>query len=237
MLPGVSARSFFPPAAFCLTMGLLAGCATPAPPVAANESPVASRPTRILLRDFSVDPAAVRIDETALSIRGRLSDTDTPDAFREVDAGTARDMVATTLAFRLKQLGFDVVRGPATQQAEPGQLVIDGRLDRIDEGDRALRRADPDTGRAVVSGRVNVLAEGSDGWATEIAAFDDDSDAHRPPGLPGATAAEAAALAVGGIRARELLRASVSAESRRLANALADRIKTLFVEKGWVVAS
>jgi hypothetical protein len=230
----VSARGFFMSGASCLVLSLLAGCATPDPTIAANP-PAAARPARILLRDFSVDPADVRIDETALAVRGRPSPTDAPDEFREVDAGTARDMVATTLAFRLKQLGFVVERGPATQQAEPGQLVIDGRLDRIDEGDRALRRANPDTGRAVVTGRLEVLAEGPDGWATEIAAFDDDSDAHRPPGLPGATAAEAAALAVGGIRARELLRASVSAESRRLANAFADRIRAVLVEKGWVV--
>ncbi len=205
--------------ALCLA-ATLATCAAPPPP----PPPTVVQPVRVLIRDFTVDATQVALDGSVRSAGGG-------DEARVSDAHAAQETVAQTLLYRMRQLGWTVSRAEAASPPQPGDLLIDGRIDRVEEGDRAQRAAGG--GRALVSGEAHLLVPQTGQPATELSVLQASSQDADVPGMPGAAAAVAAALGSGGQRSRQLLRAGVSAEARRMGNRLADQIAQVLAQKGW----
>lgn len=204
----------------------LASCTAPKP--AAHLEP--TKPNRVLVRDFAVDPAQVQIDP--VSLRGNTSAGDA-DAYRREDADSAQETLAATLVYRLQALGVPSQRASTAGPPQPGDMLLDGRVERIDEGQQETRTA-AGAGRAVVAAQARLIVPVPNEAPIDVAAFAASSEEGGTPGLAAGAAASAIALRSGGVRARELLRASVSAEARRLGNVLAERVQGFFAQKGWL---
>jgi hypothetical protein len=200
----------------------LAACAGPHGP-----APV-ERPSRLLVSAFDADPAIVELDTSVR--RGAAGTGAAGDVARADDIAAAQETLTATLLYRFQDMGLTAQR--LTQADPPGDkdFVVSGKLTRISEGDRTERASGG--GHPVVEGRMTVARHEPKGDPTIVAAFEGNSATAAPPGLPGASAAAAAALATGGERARQLLRAGVTAEARRLGNIFADQTRAAFDQRG-----
>lgn len=186
--------------------------------------PVVQKPTRVLVRDFSVDASQVVLD-------GNTRAAGREDEARVGDAKAAQETLSRTLIYRLQQMGWVVSRAEMASPPQPGDLVLDGTINRVEEGNRAQLASGG--GNPVVAGDARLIAPVTENPPVVVATVGATSSDADVPGMAGAQAAKAAALGSGGQRSRQLLRAGVSAEARRLGNLLADNIQKVFAEKGW----
>ncbi|TDH59079.1 DUF4410 domain-containing protein [Dankookia rubra] len=204
-------------------------------------------PSRILVRDFAVSPAEVRLDQ---GIRGRVEQgfsAASSDEQRLAAARAAASALAEALVQALRASpDLPVERIPPGAAPMPGRsLVVEGRLLAVDEGNRTQR-----TLIGFGRGEARMEAEAALYWIEpgaaprRIEAFDGTTDSGRAPGMAaslgaGAAArrlATSAALGGGAHGAIEGSRADDTDEAKRIGTALGARVKRFCVAQGWVAA-
>ena len=231
-----------------LCLWLVAGCATrvstytPAPMAATAELP---RPARVLITDFTIDPGSVEQDQAiGLRLERQFSGESQGGAQRAL-ATEVRSAIGDTIVADLVKAGLPAQRVAEDTGARPGDLLVTGRVQRIDEGNRTRRLGIGfGAGKSVVEANADLYTITADGSAVLLQRYDGSADSGRKPGL-GVGAASAVSQssvvmgAVSGVSniSGEVNRTPVGKEAASLGNRLARDIGQFAAERGWIAQS
>lgn len=229
---------------------LLGGCAghaamTHVVPLSANGSTFA-RPGIVYVDTFDVDPALV---QSGASLVARMQSTwsgQTDAGARATLAHDVQDAAANEIVSRLQTAGLAATRASGAAPAGRDALVIKGRFEHVDAGDKARRVViGLGAGKSTVSVAIEVWYLAADGRTELIETSESSADSGRAPGLAESLGAGAVAdhlaqsAAVGGLvhHDAEAKRTPPVDEARRIGDAVADEVRKLCVARGWLKAA
>ena len=231
-----------------LALLLTGACATRVTSSNAVPSPEAAnlpRPTRVLVADFAVDPGAVQQDQ-AIGLRLQR-------AMAGGDGGQARGALATevqsaisdTVVVALDKAGLPAEHAPPGAVYRVGDVIVVGRVLRIDEGNRTRRLGIGfGAGKSIVEARAELYAVVPDGPPVLLQTYDGKADSGRKPGLGvGASMAVAQSnAAMGALSAvtnvgGEVRRTPVGKEAASFGNRLATDIGEYAAQRGWITTA
>ena len=231
-----------------LLLLLATACATRVTSSAPTQSPEAAsvpRPRRVLVTDFHIDPDAVRQDQ-AIGLRlQRAVDGGNAEAARGTIAAEVQSAISDTVVQALSKAGLPAEHARPGAVYRPGDLVVSGRVLRIDEGNRTRRLGIGfGAGKSIVEAKAELYAVFPDGPPVLLQTYDGKSDSGRKPGLGvGASMAVAQSnAALGALSALtnvsgEARRTPVGKEAASLGHRLATDIGDFAAERGWISAS
>jgi hypothetical protein len=231
-------------AALVLGCALLSGCAS-AQVTAVSEHAVqpAGQPDTIYVSAFDVDANDVKLDHGGALKKIKASMDGTTDAQSQAEtAADSRDQLADAIVDALRDQGLRAERHDGPAPAGHNALIVQGRFDTIDEGNRRRRvLIGLGAGKSEVGVAVELVYQSANG-ATQVARrFDASADSGHAPGLAetagvGAVAGQVATAAVAGTGLHgtsEARRGTVSAQTKRLAEAIAKQVAATNASHGW----
>jgi hypothetical protein len=216
------------------------GCATTA--LTANRSDVGSRrlakPAVVLVQDFAASPSDMYEQS---SYEPSAPSRSVPSEQVELGRRIGRE-VAVRVAERIRAMGIDAEAPGRIVSARPGDLVLRGFFQSIDEGNAAKRMV---VGFGSGKASLTTVVEGylmTERGLRPLGSATVDSTGGKKPGvlLPivvTAATANPIGLAVGGVvhAAGEISgRSRIEGEARRTADTIADRLDERFREQGWI---
>lgn len=205
----------------------------------ATEHEALAQPATIVVRDFAIDPGAVRVDTgVGGTIRRTLSDTDSADA-RENDIALVRAAIRGGLEQAIAKMGLPVHAAVSPLPAGP-YVEIRGTVLSIDEGNRTRRNiVGFGAGKSMVRAKAEVFYVAPNAPARLLESYDARVDSGHMPGLGiGAAAGSVSAMAVGGgVKVATAGQSEVESEAKKLAERLSVNLGTLFADHHWIPAS
>jgi hypothetical protein len=217
------------------------GSSTPNPSADAAAVP---RPKRVMVADFAIDPAAVRQDqgigprlERSINGGGGLS-------ARIALAHEVQDAISQTAVDALRKAGLPAERAVSGATYRPGDLVVTGRVLRIDEGNRTRRIGIGfGAGKSMVEGTAELSAIVRNGPPVLLQTYDGEADSGRKPGMAvGASSAIAEGSpgigAISGVAniSGEVRRSPVGKEAASFGARLARDVGEYAAQRGWISA-
>jgi hypothetical protein len=224
---------------------LLAGACAPTKVQSVQNyaGPALPRPQLVVVNDFSTDATGVTLD-TGIGARVKGAILGAPANQEAVTAQKATDAISVTLVKEIEKLGLPVIRADAASTTSGNRLIIGGKINSIDEGNRTRRNfIGFGAGKSEVDATATVYYQGAgETTARPLQTFNGLAQSGRKPGMAGmvgagATAGRAATSAVMGAGtsvASETMSAGVDDDSARLAKELAGQLKTFFMDQGWI---
>ncbi len=225
----------------CMILLMLAGCAgtkvRTTQEIAASGLP---KPERVLVYNFSYDPAVIKLNSSLIAKMQRSGDDQTADKMavgREV-----ADALATELTTDIAKLGLNPLRADENMPLTQGSILITGRFTNIDEGNRARRNVvGLGMGKSSVDCDVQVMAPGPSGYENLIG-FNAHGDSGEMPGAAvmgpagvaagaGAAAVVGANVAMGGLKS---YRSASAQQAKKIADKITDQLAKYFAQQGWI---
>ncbi len=202
-------------------------------------------PQRILVADFSADPSSVGLEQAIANRVQRQLGGAEPAAEQDRAAGEVQQAITDTLIENLRKMGLQAER--ETPGAVPGgnDLVIQGQIVRIDEGNRTRRLAIGfGAGKSDVRAEAQVYYLRPNAPPQLLQTYDADANSGRKPGLAmggvgaasGGSEIPLVATGLVGVHG-ESTQTGVAAEGKHLANRLAYNLAEFFVQQGWIPPS
>ncbi len=194
------------------------------------------RPDVVLVYDFAFEAGDVYADQ-----KGVGGGSGSPQERRQLGAQVA-DALAASLVEKLRAAGIPARRASVRSQVPLHAASIKGRLERIDEGDAALRTT---IGLGQGAARLAIHAEGYQQTSYGPRRIGEGqllTSSGRRPGVVGPGVASAATGKVAGVAAGATLAAhgelgsAIQAEVDRAATTLAERVVERFRQQGWMEA-
>lgn len=227
---------------------LMTACATrvtSSTPYASPEAANVPRPTRVIVTDFQTDTEAVRQDQGIGPRLQRSVAGGSAIAARDAIALEVQSAISDTLVEALSKAGLPTERAPAAATYRPGELVVTGRVLRIDEGNRTRRLGIGfGAGKSSVQATAELYAVVANGPPVLLQAYDGKADSGRKPGMAvgasmavanssAATGALSAVTNIGG----ETRRSPVGKEAASFGHRVATDIGEYAAQRGWIPAS
>jgi hypothetical protein len=208
--------------------------------------PTLPKPQLVIVDDFSTDAADVTLD-SGIGARVKNAIMGAPANQETLTAQKATDAISLTLVKEIDKLGLPVIRADAASATSGNRLIIGGKMNSIDEGNRTRRNfIGFGAGKSEVDATATVYYQAA-GETTPrpLQTFNGLAQSGRKPGAAGMMSAGAAAgrlatTAVGSTGANvasETLSAGVDDDSERLAKELAAQLKKFFMDQGWIPRS
>jgi hypothetical protein len=234
---------------FTRTLGLsallLAGACAPTKvqSVQSYAGPILPRPQLVIVNDFSTDAAGVTLD-SGIGARVKGAILGAPANQEALTAQKATDAISLTLVKEIDKLGLPVIRADATSMTSGNRLIIGGKINSIDEGNRTRRNfIGFGAGKSEVDATATIYYQAAgEAVPRPLQTFNGLAQSGRKPGAAGMMSAGAAAgrlatTAVGSTGASavsETMSAGVDDDSARLGKELAEQLKKFFIEQGWI---
>ena len=207
-----------------------------------------TRPDRIVVQDFTVEPNAVTLDS---GIGPRLARAVGGGNTASQQSETANKVVrklSDTLVEQLNTTGIATSPGRTQSELAPGYttLIVSGKVVSINEGNRTRRNVvGLGVGASKVTAEVDVYLQTPNAAPQLMQSFNADSESGKKPGLivagagaAAGNAATAAAVGVGSSVAGEKFGASPEDNAARMGKQIAETLKnTLFTDQGWIPPS
>lgn len=228
----------------------LAGCSTRVStgpsynPTAAAAAAGLPRPTRLLVTDFQIDADAVQQDQ-GIGPRLQRAVAGGDGTGRESLAQEVRAAIGDSVVEAFARSGLPAERVPAGTPPRPGDLVLSGRVLRIDEGNRTRRIGIGfGAGMSIVEAEATLSAIDPRGMPVLLQTYDGRADSGHKPGMAvGASAAVAESSAATGVLSAvtniggEVRRSPVGNEAASLGKRLARDVGQYAAGRGWITAS
>jgi hypothetical protein len=226
---------------FCLGALMVAGCAKATVTPTRQAAPTLPRPDRIVVHDFAVTPADVALDRgfgpRVMRDMGTASQTD-----EEVRIGQAVSKALTdNLVSKLREQGVYAERAGEAAPPGPTTASIVGQFLSVDQGDRTMRTlVGFGLGSSEVRTRVQVY-QGAGPTARLVGEAETKTRGSLKPGMgvmlpvgaAAGTVATTAVVAGGTTITSEAFFATVEADAKRTAEAVAKRIVDYYRRHGW----
>jgi hypothetical protein len=198
------------------------------------------RPQRVLVMNFYVDPQAVQLDR---GIGPRMMRTLQPDAPTATPARDVQDAIAEALVDDIRKMGLPVERALPDTPLRPTDLVIQGQIMKIDEGNRTRRLTlGFGAGKSSVEAKAQIYYGRSDGKPQLLQTYDAGANSGRKPGM-GIGAASAlgggsvAPVALSGAVGVHGEKQGIAGEGQHLGDRIAYNLSEMFVQQGWIPAA
>lgn len=228
-----------------LSVVLLAGACAPTKvqSVQSYAGPTLPRPQLVVVNDFSTDAADVTLD-SGIGARLKNAVMGAPANQETLTARQATDAISQTLVKEIDKLGLPVIRADAASTTSGNRLIIGGKINAIDEGNRTRRNfIGFGAGKSEVDATATLYYQAA-GEATPrlLQSFNGLAQSGRKPGAAGMVsagaaagrAATSAAASAGTSAVSESMGAGVDDDSARLAKELAAQLKKFFIDQGWI---
>lgn len=235
----------------CVTMvccsALLAGCAG-GNITNASEANAQSqvRPDNIYVYTFDADVDQVKLDGGMLQKLKTQIQGSSAAQQQVASADQVREQVANEIVHQLQSMGLHAIRSDVPAPANENALLVQGRFDTIDSGNRRRRMLiGLGAGKSQVSSSVQILYKPAGGAPRLVQSFTADADSGKAPGMVETAGVGAAAGVVatsaavgGGLHAvSETRNAGASADAKHLAVAVAKQIARIGVDGGWLTTA
>jgi len=225
-----------------LALILLAGCATSK--VTARQSEIGNekiaRPDRIYVYDFVATPADLAPEDASTA---QYSAPSAPQSAKEIEAGRKLgDLVANKLVESIQEMGLPAKAATVTSTPTPGDIVIRGHFESIEEGSMGKRIVlGFGSGNADLKTAVDVYQMTANGLR-KLGSGTVDSGGGKTPGvlLPLAVTVATAnpiGIVVGGaVKATGELtgRDTIEGAAERTAKQIATELEAAFKKQGWI---
>jgi hypothetical protein len=224
---------------------LLAGACAPTKvqSVQSYAGPTLPRPQLVVVNDFSTVAADVTLD-SGIGARLKGAIMGAPANEDTLDARKVTDAISQTLANEIDKLGIPVIRADAAAGTTGNRVIIGGRINSIDEGNRTRRNfIGFGAGKSEVDATATVYYQAV-GETTPrlLQTFEGLAQSGRKPGAAETMGAGAAAgriatsavMGAGASVASETMSAGVDDDSERMAKELAEQLKKFFMDQGWI---
>jgi hypothetical protein len=217
---------------------------TMAPAGTGSESAVPfAQPDRILVYDFAVSADDVSLDRAVgAQLLQHLKGTSQTEEQLKIGRAMAQTLSAELVA-AIQKLGLPAERAGNAPLLTDNTLAIEGQFVSIDEGNRLRRMViGLGAGATEVKTQVQVYAVTPTN-RTLLQEFETTAQSSRKPGMAetmevGAAVRGAQAVAIGaGVGAASEYGATVTADARRTAKAVAEKLSQFFASKGWSTAN
>jgi hypothetical protein len=206
-----------------------------------------AKPMAVLVRDFTVQPTDVTLDSGRIARLRRVMSGSNDVQKQTVAAQSVIDALSNGLVEEIDKMGLTARRVAANDDvsATAATVLIDGNIVSINEGNRAKRvvigfgagASDVETSvvlsyvapQAITRQLARFQAKGSSGYAPGML----------PTAGVGTAVGAASTVAVsGGTQAiRETQGATVSHNADDISGKIADQLRAIFAEQGWVTTN
>jgi hypothetical protein len=221
-------------AAALVLCALLAGCAG-AVTNTTSYSPVKPvRPDTIYVYSFDSNASQVKLDNSGViqKIKSEF-DSATPEQKQAQQAAQVREQVADEIVQQLQSMGLHAVRTDAPAPAAQNALLVQGKFDTIDAGNRRRRMLiGLGAGKSELSTSVLLFYKPAGGAPSLVQSFTASADSGKMPGMVetagvGAAAghiATSAAAGVGMHGVSETKQGGASGDAKKLADNIAKQV-------------
>ncbi|NYH15964.1 DUF4410 domain-containing protein [Paraburkholderia bryophila] len=201
------------------------------------------RPDNIYVYTFDTDSDQVKLDGGMLQKLKTQMDGSSAAEKQAADALAVREQVADEIVHQLQSMGLRAIRSDIPAPADQNVLLVQGSFDTIDSGNRRRRiLIGLGAGKSQVSSSVQILYKPAGGEARLVQSFSASGDSGKAPGMvaTGGVGAAAGSIATsaavgGGLHAvSETKKTGVSADAKRLGDAVAKQIAQIGVSGGWL---
>ncbi len=209
-----------------------------------EESPVQiSRPSRILIQDFTLDSDGI---QTSSSPFAKIKSVITNDSANDMKAKLGNEVIdalAKELNEKVKALGITTAHADKSQVLSGNEIMILGQFTKIDEGNSIRRNLiGLGAGQSSIDAKVQVLAPSAFG-NQELLNFNVHADSGSMPGAvvlgPVGAAAGAGTAAMTATNVAKGAASAYKSDSANQASGLADKIteklSSYFKEQNWIV--
>jgi hypothetical protein len=228
---------------------MVAGCSTHVQNTGTYVAPVQysgqqmPRPREVLVYDFTIDPNTIQLDSGMKARLEAMSGSADPQTERRELAYEVTSAISETLVDAINRMGLIAVPAGPGSQRQPGDVVIQGQIVRVNAGN-ATRRAiiGFGAGKSEVFADVQLLRAEPGGYVRPLQTYDANANSGRTPGL-GLGAASAAAghvaMAVAGSVAGTMARqrSGLGKDAEDLAKKVATNVGNFFAAQGWISPS
>lgn len=220
---------------------VLAACA-PQVQTTFMDAPALARPDVVLVYDFAVSPDEVKLDPgIEATLGGKVSTT--PRTAQELQVGhmVART-IAETIVADIQTMGLSAQRAWGAPRAWGRNVVVEGQLVSINEGNEAERIAiGLGVGASSIQAHTQLYATTPSGLEP-LEKFTSDVKSAPAPGMAETMGAGAiaghllasAAVSSGMQAANQYFGSSAEAEAKRTGKAIAQQLEGYFQMQGWI---
>ncbi|WP_428484493.1 DUF4410 domain-containing protein [Rhodopila sp.] len=198
------------------------------------------RPRRVLVTDFLVDSQAVQLDQGVGPRVMRAMGSDAPEI---TPASQVQNAIAEALSDDIRKMGLPVERVAAGTPPGPSDLLVQGQIRKIDEGNRTRRLAIGfGAGRSSVEAEVQVYYDRGTAQPQLLQTYDANANSGRKPGMGIGVASAAgggslAPAALSGAMGAHAEKEGVAGEGQHLGNRIAYNLGQFFVQQDWIPAA
>lgn len=234
-------------AAALIVCGLLAGCASGISNATAYTTGAAPlRPDAIYVSAFDSNANQVKLDNSGMiqKIKSQFESA-TPEQKQAQQAAQVREQLADEIVHQLQSEGLHAIRLDAPAPADQNALIIQGKFDTIDAGNRRRRMLiGLGAGKSELSTSVLLLYKPAGGVPLVVRSFTASADSGHMPGIAetagvGAAAGQIATSAAAGAGihgASEMKHGGASGDTKKLAESIAKQVAQVGKEQGWMPA-
>lgn len=225
---------------------LLAGCAGGVTNTAQYSAQPKVRPDTIYVYSFDSTPDQVKLDNGGVvqKVTSQLSGT-SAEQKQAQEAADVRDQVANEIVQQLQSMGLPAVRSDRPAPVDQNALLIEGKFDTIDSGNRRRRiLIGLGAGKSELGTSVQLLYKPAGGAPRLVQSFDASADSGKMPGIAetagvGAAAGHLATSAAAGAGLHgvsETNHGGAAGNAKKLAESIAKEVAEIGKTQGWMPA-
>ena len=223
--------------AFLAVALLLGGCASAKIEPIKKAAGSLPRPDMVIVNDFAVKSAEVKLDQGVMAKVMRGSDSKTVSEEEDKIGHLVADRLSQFLVEELHNVGIQAARAGSAPKPTETTLTLTGQFITIDKGNQTARVwVGFGMGGSELSTRMQAWQGGK-----MVAEAETTTQSSLKPGMltslgVGAAATSVAPLVVGGVTTglSETVRGTIEADAKRTAKEVAKRVKAAYQERGWL---
>jgi hypothetical protein len=233
-------------AAALTVCALLSACASGVTNTTSYVPATQVRPGTIYVSAFDASADQVKLDNSGViqKIKSQF-DSATPEQKQAEQAAQVREQLANEIVQQLQSEGLHAVRLDTPAPADQNALIIQGKFETIDAGNRRRRiLIGLGAGKSELSTSVLLLYKPIGGVPVVVHSFTASADSGHMPGMAetagvGAAAgqiATSAAVGAGLHGVSEKKQNGASGETKKLAESIAKQVQQIGKQQGWIPA-
>jgi hypothetical protein len=233
-------------AAVIVLSALLTGCAGSVTNTTQYLGAPQVRPDNIYVYSFDSTPDQVKLDNGGLTQKVASQFDGTSAAQKQAkEAAEVREQVADEIVKKLQSMGLHAIRSDVPAPADQNVLLIQGKFDTIDSGNRRRRiLIGLGAGKSELSSSVLLMYKPAGGAPRLVQSFEASADSGKMPGIAetagvGAAAghlATSAATGAGLHGVSESTHGGAAGNAAKLAAAIAKQVEQIGKTQGWMPA-
>ncbi|MCP3017707.1 DUF4410 domain-containing protein [Cupriavidus basilensis] len=200
----------------------------------------------IYVQAFDASPDQVKLDSGMAQKLKTMAAGGSAASEQSQAAREASEQVSDEIVRQLQSQGLHAVRADGPAPAHSNALIVEGSIQKIDEGKRRRRLLiGLGAGKSEVGASVQILYKPADGAPMPLQSFAAEANSGHMPGVAetagvGAAAGHLAMSAAAGAGVHgvsEVKRDSISADARRLGDSIAKQVVAANAANGWMSAA